>query len=160
MSAANVAFARALQHRQAESLQEAHAACLEVIGHDESHIAATVLACEILLHARRRRPRRPPAPALPPPGAARPTAPPARMSPRTSTRSPTRSILRGEMSLVGPRPLVADEDEQILGMDRRRLQLTPGMTGHWQILGSSRVPLAEMVKLDYLYVRGGRCGAT
>ena len=39
-------------------------------------------------------------------------------------------------------------------MDRRRLQLTPGMTGHWQILGSSRVPLAEMVKIDYLYVAG------
>jgi len=64
------------------------------------------------------------------------------------------NVLQGEMSLVGPRPLVADEDEQILGMDRRRLQLTPGMTGHWQILGSSRVPLAEMVKLDYLYVAG------
>ena len=64
------------------------------------------------------------------------------------------NVLRGEMSLVGPRPLVADEDEQIVGMDRRRLQLTPGMTGHWQILGSSRVPLAEMVKLDYLYVAG------
>ena len=64
------------------------------------------------------------------------------------------NVLRGQMSLVGPRPLVDDEDEQILGMDRRRLQLTPGMTGHWQILGSSRVSLAEMVKLDYLYVAG------
>ena len=64
------------------------------------------------------------------------------------------NVLRGEMSLVGPRPLVADEDAQILGMDRRRLQLTPGMTGPWQILGSSRVPMAEMVKLDYLYVTG------
>ena len=64
------------------------------------------------------------------------------------------NVLRGEMSLVGPRPLVADEDDQITGWDRRRLQLTPGMTGHWQILGSSRVPLAEMVKLDYLYVAG------
>ncbi len=40
------------------------------------------------------------------------------------------------------------------GMDRRHLQLTPGMTGHWQTIGSSRVPLAEMVKLDYLYVAG------
>ena len=64
------------------------------------------------------------------------------------------NVLRGEMSLVGPRPLVCDEDVKILGWDRRRLQLTPGMTGHWQILGSSRVPMAEMVKLDYLYVAG------
>jgi len=63
------------------------------------------------------------------------------------------NVLRGEMSLVGPRPLVADEDRQITGRDRLRLQLTPGMTGHWQIQGE-RVPLAEMVKLDYLYVAG------
>jgi len=63
------------------------------------------------------------------------------------------NVLRGEMSLVGPRPLVEDEDEQITGRDRSRLQLTPGMTGHWQIQGS-RAPLAEMVKLDYLYVAG------
>ena len=62
------------------------------------------------------------------------------------------NVLRGEMSLVGPRPLVCADDEKVLGWDRRRLQLTPGMTGHWQILGSSRVPMAEMVKLDYLYV--------
>jgi exopolysaccharide biosynthesis polyprenyl glycosylphosphotransferase len=64
------------------------------------------------------------------------------------------NVLRGEMSLVGPRPLVLDDDAQITGLDRRRLQLTPGMTGPWQILGSARVPLAEMIKLDYLYVTG------
>ena len=40
----------------------------------------------------------------------------------------------------------------ITGFDRRRLALTPGMTGHWQILGAARLPLHEMVKLDYLYV--------
>jgi exopolysaccharide biosynthesis polyprenyl glycosylphosphotransferase len=62
------------------------------------------------------------------------------------------NVLRGEMSLVGPRPLVVDEDSRIKGLDRRRLHLTPGMTGHWQVLGSARVPLAEMVKIDYLYV--------
>ncbi|MDT7576160.1 MAG: hypothetical protein QOH17_2493 [Pseudonocardiales bacterium] len=62
------------------------------------------------------------------------------------------NVLRGEMSLVGPRPLVLDEDEQVMGFDRRRLHLTPGMTGPWQTQGRQRVPLAEMVKIDYLYI--------
>jgi exopolysaccharide biosynthesis polyprenyl glycosylphosphotransferase len=62
------------------------------------------------------------------------------------------NVLRGEMSLVGPRPLVADDDDRVEGWHRNRLQLTPGMTGHWQILGSSRIPLHEMVELDYLYI--------
>ena len=62
------------------------------------------------------------------------------------------NVLRGEMSLVGPRPLVVDEDSKIQGRHRRRLHLTPGMTGDWQILGSARIPLHEMVKIDYLYV--------
>jgi exopolysaccharide biosynthesis polyprenyl glycosylphosphotransferase len=61
------------------------------------------------------------------------------------------NVLRGEMSLVGPRPLVIDEDEQVAGWHRRRLDLTPGMTGAWQILGN-RVPLEDMVSLDYLYI--------
>ena len=61
------------------------------------------------------------------------------------------NVLRGEMSLVGPRPLVVDEDAQVLGLDRSRLHLTPGMTGPWQVLGS-RVPMPEMVGIDYLYV--------
>jgi exopolysaccharide biosynthesis polyprenyl glycosylphosphotransferase len=62
------------------------------------------------------------------------------------------NIVRGEMSLVGPRPLVVDEDRRVEGWHRRRLELTPGMTGPWQILGPSRVPLREMVAIDYLYV--------
>jgi exopolysaccharide biosynthesis polyprenyl glycosylphosphotransferase len=62
------------------------------------------------------------------------------------------NIVRGEMSLVGPRPLVVEEDERIEGWHRRRLELMPGMTGPWQILGPARVPLKEMVALDYLYV--------
>lgn len=61
------------------------------------------------------------------------------------------NVIRGEMSLVGPRPLVIDEDEQVVGLDRSRLHLTPGMTGPWQVLGS-RVPMREMVAIDYLYV--------
>jgi lipopolysaccharide/colanic/teichoic acid biosynthesis glycosyltransferase len=61
------------------------------------------------------------------------------------------NVLRGEMSLVGPRPLVPEEDRRIEGWQRTRLQLKPGMTGHWQIFGSSRIPMREMVKIDYLY---------
>lgn len=55
------------------------------------------------------------------------------------------------MSLVGPRPLIPEDDERIEGWWRRRLQVTPGMTGLWQIFGSSRIPIDEMVKIDYLY---------
>jgi exopolysaccharide biosynthesis polyprenyl glycosylphosphotransferase len=61
------------------------------------------------------------------------------------------NVLRGEMALVGPRPLVIDEDARIDGWRRRRLQLTPGMTGLWQVFGSARIPMDEMVKIDYLY---------
>jgi exopolysaccharide biosynthesis polyprenyl glycosylphosphotransferase len=62
------------------------------------------------------------------------------------------NIFTGEMSLVGPRPLVVEEDERIEGWHRRRLELMPGMTGPWQILGPARVPLREMMAIDYLYV--------
>jgi exopolysaccharide biosynthesis polyprenyl glycosylphosphotransferase len=61
------------------------------------------------------------------------------------------NVLMGHMSLVGPRPLVLDEDALIEGWQRRRLAVKPGMTGLWQIFGSSRIPMHEMVKIDYLY---------
>jgi exopolysaccharide biosynthesis polyprenyl glycosylphosphotransferase len=62
------------------------------------------------------------------------------------------NVLQGEMSLVGPRPLVLDEDQRVTGWYRRRLELMPGITGPWQILGPARVPLREMGAIDYLYV--------
>jgi exopolysaccharide biosynthesis polyprenyl glycosylphosphotransferase len=62
------------------------------------------------------------------------------------------NVWRGQMSLVGPRPLVVDEDAAVTGYDRDRLVLMPGITGPWQILRAQRVPLSEMVKIDYLYV--------
>ncbi len=62
------------------------------------------------------------------------------------------NVLHGEMSLVGPRPLIPAEDTHVLGRHRDRLDLTPGITGPWQVLGRSAIPFQEMVKLDYLYV--------
>jgi exopolysaccharide biosynthesis polyprenyl glycosylphosphotransferase len=62
------------------------------------------------------------------------------------------NVLRGEMSLVGPRPLVESEDRRVGGYARSRLSLTPGITGWWQVLGRTNIPFEEMVKLDYLYV--------
>jgi exopolysaccharide biosynthesis polyprenyl glycosylphosphotransferase len=62
------------------------------------------------------------------------------------------NVLRGEMSLVGPRPLIESEDRLINGWGRSRLRLTPGITGYWQVLGRTSIPFDEMVKLDYLYV--------
>ncbi|MHB8468721.1 MAG: exopolysaccharide biosynthesis polyprenyl glycosylphosphotransferase [Gaiellaceae bacterium] len=62
------------------------------------------------------------------------------------------NVLRGEMSIVGPRPLVLDEDVHVGDWGRRRLSLKPGMTGAWQVLGASEVGFQEMLRLDYLYV--------
>jgi exopolysaccharide biosynthesis polyprenyl glycosylphosphotransferase len=62
------------------------------------------------------------------------------------------NVLAGRMSLVGPRPLIAEEEGQVPAWARRRLTLTPGITGNWQVLAATRVPLSEMVKIDYLYI--------
>lgn len=61
-------------------------------------------------------------------------------------------VVTGKMSLVGPRPLVPEEDALITGANRRRLDMRPGMTGVWQIGGASAVPIHEMVQLDSGYV--------
>ena len=62
------------------------------------------------------------------------------------------NVLRGEMSLVGPRPLIPEEHHHVDGWARRRLDLKPGMTGLWQVLGRDDIPFGEMVGLDYRYV--------
>jgi exopolysaccharide biosynthesis polyprenyl glycosylphosphotransferase len=62
------------------------------------------------------------------------------------------NVLAGRMSLVGPRPLILDEDDQVHDWARKRLDLKPGITGLWQAKGRSEIPFDEMVRLDYLYV--------
>jgi exopolysaccharide biosynthesis polyprenyl glycosylphosphotransferase len=61
------------------------------------------------------------------------------------------NVLKGDMSLVGPRPLITEEDRLFSGWQRGRYRVAPGITGPWQILGSSRVPVSDMVTIDYLY---------
>lgn len=61
------------------------------------------------------------------------------------------NVLRGEMSLVGPRPLIESEDALLSGVARHRSRLTPGMTGPWQLRGPIEASLADLSRLDYLY---------
>jgi exopolysaccharide biosynthesis polyprenyl glycosylphosphotransferase len=63
------------------------------------------------------------------------------------------NVVLGDMSLVGPRPLILTEDSHVDGWARRRLDVKPGITGLWQVHGGSAIPFGEMVQLDYLYVR-------
>ncbi len=62
------------------------------------------------------------------------------------------NVLVGQMSIVGPRPLIDSEDELIAGWSRTRLDLAPGVTGLWQVLGRTEIPFRDMVSLDYIYV--------
>jgi exopolysaccharide biosynthesis polyprenyl glycosylphosphotransferase len=62
------------------------------------------------------------------------------------------NVVKGEMSLVGPRPLILEEDQYVQEWARKRLDIKPGITGLWQVLGRSDIPFDEMTKLDYVYV--------
>jgi exopolysaccharide biosynthesis polyprenyl glycosylphosphotransferase len=62
------------------------------------------------------------------------------------------NVLKGEMSIVGARPLIPDEHRHVDGWGMRRLDLKPGVTGLWQVLGRDDIPFGEMVSLDYRYV--------
>jgi exopolysaccharide biosynthesis polyprenyl glycosylphosphotransferase len=62
------------------------------------------------------------------------------------------NVFRGDMSLVGPRPLPLDETLFVDGHFAERLRMRPGITGPWQINGRSDIPFEDMIKLDYMYV--------
>jgi exopolysaccharide biosynthesis polyprenyl glycosylphosphotransferase len=62
------------------------------------------------------------------------------------------NVLRGEMSLVGPRPNLPGEVEQYQEWHKKRLTVSPGMTGLWQVSGRSDLTFDEMVLLDIYYV--------
>ena len=62
------------------------------------------------------------------------------------------NVLKGDMSMVGPRPLPVYESDKINGSDRRRLSVRPGITGTWQISGRNEIEFNDWMKLDLEYV--------
>ncbi len=63
------------------------------------------------------------------------------------------NVLRGDMSLVGPRPCIPYEAEDYLTWQKERFRTLPGLTGLWQVSGKNQTTFNEMVKLDITYVR-------
>lgn len=68
------------------------------------------------------------------------------------------NVIRGEMSLVGPRPPLPAEVEQYEDWQHGRLRAVPGLTGLWQVSGRSEVPFHDMVRLDLHYIRNWSLG--
>jgi exopolysaccharide biosynthesis polyprenyl glycosylphosphotransferase len=62
------------------------------------------------------------------------------------------NVLRGDMSLVGPRPAVPSEVDEYSLDDRRRLEVIPGITCIWQVSGRSDIPFEDQVQLDIQYI--------
>lgn len=61
------------------------------------------------------------------------------------------NVLRGEMSLVGPRPCTVHEFERYLPWQRERVNAPPGLTGYWQVNGKNKTTFSEMISMDIFY---------
>jgi len=63
------------------------------------------------------------------------------------------NVLRGEMSLVGPRPCLPREFERYQPSERQRVNALPGLTGYWQVNGKNNTTFKEMIAMDLFYIR-------
>jgi lipopolysaccharide/colanic/teichoic acid biosynthesis glycosyltransferase len=63
------------------------------------------------------------------------------------------NVLRGDMSVVGPRPCIPYEYDQYTAQQRERFSSVPGLTGLWQVSGKNRTTFEEMIRLDIEYAR-------
>jgi len=63
------------------------------------------------------------------------------------------NVLRGEMSLVGPRPCLPNEADEYLKWHKYRFDIKPGMTGLWQVSGKNRLSFKQMIRLDIQYAK-------
>lgn len=67
------------------------------------------------------------------------------------------NVLRGEMSLVGPRPCLPYEYENYLPWQKERFSTVPGLTGLWQVSGKNKTTFVEMIQLDIRYAKNKTC---
>jgi exopolysaccharide production protein ExoY len=63
------------------------------------------------------------------------------------------NVLRGEMSLVGPRPCTPHEFQRYQSWQQERISAPPGLTGYWQVHGKNKTTFSEMVGMDIFYAR-------
>jgi lipopolysaccharide/colanic/teichoic acid biosynthesis glycosyltransferase len=63
------------------------------------------------------------------------------------------NVVRGDMSMVGPRPEMPFIVEKYQEWERRRLSVRPGITGLWQIIGRKNLPLAQHLEYDFYYIK-------
>jgi exopolysaccharide production protein ExoY len=68
------------------------------------------------------------------------------------------NVLRGEMSMVGPRPCTPNEFAHYKVWQRERVNAAPGLTGYWQVNGKNKTTFAEMIDMDIFYIKNMSLG--